>query len=371
MRVLHVETRHRRGGAERNVAHTIAWELAQGFEVHLAVGRDSLNDELPPGATVHLLPDLVRSVSPPQDMRAYRAIRRLIRRHRFDVVHTHQSKAGVLGRLAARGQAPVILHTIHMASFGPAYNPIASAGFKWAERLCALWSTRIVSVGRELTAMYRAAEIGTDEQYVVIRSPMELVGFENVRAMTPAARAAARSRFGLQPEAPVALVLASLEPRKRVDLILRSLTARASAGQIQLLIGGDGPERPSLEALARRLAIADRVVFAGYIEDVPPAFAAADLLVHAATVEGVPQVVIQAFAAGIPVAATEMIGLHEVDQAPVEVAAVDGHDLDQAVGRALARPRDVVGQGVLRQWAPDSVRTSLGSLYRTFTKVAR
>ena len=365
MRVLHIETRHRRGGAERNVAHTIAWELAQGFEVHLAIGRESIDDDLPPDAVVHVLRDLVRPVSPVDDLRAYRAIQRLIRRHRFDVVHTHQSKAGVLGRLAARGQTPVILHTIHMASFGPAYNPVASVGFRWAERLCAASCARIVSVGRELVAMYQAAGIGKADQYVVIRSPIELGGFERVRTATPSEGAAARSHFGLQSSVPVALVLASLEPRKRVDLIMRSLAPRIKSGGIQLLVGGEGPERSSLEGLTRSLGIADRVTFAGYIEDVPQALTAADLLVHAATVEGVPQVLIQAFAAGIPVAATDMIGLREIDGAPVEIAAEDGTDLEQAVERALARPRDEVGTSVLEQWAPESVQEAFRQLYAT------
>jgi glycosyltransferase involved in cell wall biosynthesis len=365
VRVLHIETRHRRGGAERNVAHTIAWELAQGFEVHLAVGRDSLEAELPPGATIHVLPDLVRSVSPLRDLRAYRAIRRLVRRGRFDVVHTHQSKAGVLGRLAARDQAPVLLHTIHMASFGPAYNPIASLGFRLAERLCAPWCARIVSVGRELAGMYQAAGIGKAERYVVIRSPIELAGFEAVRSTTPAERASARRDFGLAADVPVALLLASLEPRKRVDLILRALAPRLSRGRMQVLVGGDGPERNRLEALARSLGAADHVVFAGYIEDVPLAFRATDLLVHAATVEGVPQVVIQALAAGVPVAATEMIGLREVDDAPVEIARADGVDLDGAIERALAHPRGEVAATTLLEWAPDSVHEALRRLYDT------
>jgi glycosyltransferase involved in cell wall biosynthesis len=371
VRVLHVETRHRRGGAERNVANTIAWELTQGFEVHLAVGRDSIDDELPGGATIHVLPDLVRSVAPVRDIRAYRAVKELIGRHGFDVVHTHQSKAGVLGRLAARGHAPVILHTIHMASFGSAYNPIASIAFRSAERLCAPSTARIISVGRELGAMYLAAGIGKRQQYLLIRSPIDLSGFEAARASTSEERLAARRQLGLPPDAPVALVLASLEPRKRVALILRALAARASSGGIQLLIGGDGPEGASLEALAGRLGIASRVTFAGYLDDVVPAFKAADVLVHAATVEGVPQVVIQAFAAGIPVAATQMIGLREIDGAPVEVAEADGRDLDAAVGRALARPRGEVASSLLQQWAPESVAESLRRMYDAINEFGR
>ena len=371
MRVLHVETRHRRGGAERNVAHTVGWELDQGFEVHLAVGRDSLDSELPHGAVAHVIPDLVRSVSPIRDIRALRQLRRLVRRYSFDVVHTHQSKAGVLGRLAARGTAPVILHTIHMASFGPAYNPVASMGFQVAERYCAPWTTRIISVGRELATMYLDAGIGRKEQYIVIRSPIDLTGLERVRSATPAERAAAKAAFGLSVDVPVALVLASLEPRKRVDLILRSLAPRIAAGRLQLLIGGEGPERGKLETLAAELDIADHVRFAGHMNDVALGLAAANVLVHAATVEGVPQVVIQAFAAGLPVVATEMIGLREFDEAPVEIVSPSGRDLADGVGRALAEIPGPVPTTDLVEWAPASVETALAELHSTLSATAK
>jgi glycosyltransferase involved in cell wall biosynthesis len=311
----------------------------------------------------HVIPDLVRDVSPTDDVRALQALRRLVRRHRFDVVHTHQSKAGILGRLAARGAAPVILHTIHMASFGPAYNAIASRGFQWAERYCAPATTRIISVGRELATMYLAARIGRKEQYTVIRSPIDLTRLDRVRSATPAERAAARTGFGLAGDLPVALVLASLEPRKRVALVLRALAPGIAAGRLQLLIGGDGPERWNLEKLAAELATSDRVQFAGHIDDVVPAFTAADMLVHAATVEGVPQVVVQAFAAGVPVAATEMIGLRELDDPPMEIVPASGGGLAGAVERALAARRAPLPASVLEQWSPPSVHAAIAELY--------
>ena len=363
MRVLHVITRFTRGGAERNLAYTIGWERQQGFDVHLAVGRDHLPAELPSGAKVHVIQDLVRAVAPIRDVRALWALRRLVRQHRFDVVHTHESKAGVLGRLAARGASPVILHTIHMASFGPAYSAIASRAFQLAERLCARWTTRMISVGRELSATYLAAGIGRSEQYLLLRSPIDLSGLIQLRSTSPADRLAARTRLGLRTDGSVALVLAALEPRKRVDVVLDRLQHRLRAGEIQVLIGGEGPERPSLERLAQELGIARDVVFAGHVDDVVEAFRAADVLVHAATVEGVPQVVVQALAAGVPVAATDMVGLREVDGDPVEIGSSTGEDLDQVVQRALAREEKRVPLTSLDQWAPRAVSDGLDRLY--------
>ena len=363
MRVLHVITRFTRGGAERNLAYTIAWERTRGFDVHLAVGRDHVPAELPSDATIHVIGDLVRAVAPVRDLRALWALRRLVRQQRFDVVHTHESKAGVLGRLAARGASPIILHTIHMASFGPAYNAVASRAFQLAERLCASWTTRIISVGRELGATYLAAGIGRPEQYILIRSPIDLSGLLQLRSTSTADRQAARTRLGLQPHIPVALVLAALERRKRVELILESVRAPVQSGHLQVFVGGDGPERTNLERRAQDLGIARGVVFAGHVDDVVEAFRASDVLVHAATVEGVPQVVVQALAAGIPVAATDMVGLREVDGAPVEIGSSTGEDLDQVLQRALARAENRVPATSLDQWAPRSVTEGLGHLY--------
>src|SRR5437763_16414839 len=122
LRILHVATRHRVGGAERNLLYTVSRELERGFEVHVAVGTSDLRTDFPPGVRLYPLPDLVRAVSPAADRRALNRIKSLIRTERFDVVHTHQSKAGALGRAAARGLVPVVLHTVHMSSFGPAYG---------------------------------------------------------------------------------------------------------------------------------------------------------------------------------------------------------------------------------------------------------
>ena len=365
MRVLHVITRFTRGGAERNLAYTIGWELGQGFDVHLAVGRDHVPTELPSGATVHVIENLVRSIDPMRDIRALWTLRGLARSMRFDVVHTHESKAGIIGRLAARGGAPVVLHTIHMASFGPAYNRVASRVFQLAERLCARWTTRIISVGRELAEMYLAAGIGHAAKYVVIRSPIHLAGLIALRGTSPADRNAARSELGLRPDVPVALVLSALEPRKRVDLILTALQKRLAAGSCQLMVGGEGTERTELERRAQMLGIRESVVFAGHLDDVVPAFRAADVLVHAATVEGVPQVVIQALAVGIPVAATDMMGLREVDGASIQIASPTGNDLGPAVERSLTSPGTEVSVEALDQWAPSYVSESLSRLYST------
>jgi glycosyltransferase involved in cell wall biosynthesis len=363
MRILHIATRHRRGGAERNLLHTALWEVRRGDEVHVAVGGDSLAAEIPSGITAHVVPQLVRPVSPAQDVAAYRRLRRLIRDGRFDIVHTHQSKAGVVGRLAARGSGAAIVHTIHMASFGPAYGSLASASFVAAERLCAGFTDRIVAVGTELRSMYLWAGVGRVDQYVIIRSPIDIARFAAVRGRSREDVRAAREAFGLDLWHPLALAIASLEPRKRVDLVLTELAPRLRAGDLMLAVAGDGQQKTALVGLAARLGVGDAVRFLGHVEDVVTLMRSSDVLVHAATVEGVPQVVIQALAAGLPVVATEMVGLEEVVGPPIAVVPSSGRGLGDAVAGALRSPSDLVPLDALEPWTEASVDAGLAAFH--------
>ena len=363
MRILHIATRHRRGGAERNLVHTALWETRQGHEVHLAVGRDSMLSEIPAALTVHVVPSLVRDLSPVRDLLTLRALRGLISDRRFDIVHTHQSKAGILGRLAARGIAPVIVHTIHMAPFGPAYGTAASAVFVRAERMCARWTDVIVSVGEELRSGNIAAGIGRPAQYTVIRSPIDVAAFVALRARPAEARVTARQRLGIDGSGKLVVVVASLEPRKRVDLIFRELAPLVRGEEVRLAIAGDGPKRDRLSAQAAALKIAGGVHFLGHVSDIPGLLSVADLLVHAATVEGVPQVTVQALAAGVPVVATEMIGLREVPGATIRIVPSSGDGLRGSVVAALAESPVPVAIDAFDAWTDAGVDRSLAALH--------
>lgn len=358
MKILHVATRHRRGGAERNLVHFTRVQQADGHEVHLAVGRDSMVADFPPDLPVHEIPELVRSISPASDLAAVRRLRRLIDRERYDVVHTHQSKAGVVGRVAARGRVPQVIHTVHMASFGPGYGRAASTIFLRAERACARFTNVIVCVGDELRDRYIAAGVGRPDQYRVIHSPIDVDHFIAVRVARDERGKLIRGQLAIG-GGQVVLTVASLEPRKRVDLIVERLAPGLAPGERTLIIAGDGPERVALESMTVRLRISGAVRFVGHTDDVSGLMAAADVFVHAAVVEGVPQVVLQALAAGLPVVATEVIGLREVPQAPIAIARGDGRDMASLVEAMLERPAAALDPDALGPWTPPRVEAEI------------
>jgi len=361
MKILHIETRHRQGGAERNVLHTAAYQVAAGHAVHLAVGRDSDVNGLPNDLHVHVIPSLVRAIDPVRDLAALRELRSLIRGHRFDIVHTHQSKAGVIGRVAARGIAPVTVHTVHMASFGPAYNRLASSFFLQAEQVCARFTDVIVTVGSELRDVYLEEHVGRPDQYRVIHSPIDVEGLVGLRQLDDHEVARIRRDFGLG-DLPLAVSIGSLERRKRFDVVVRELADLLRAGRLHLAIAGDGPEREPLRQLTRELGVDEQVSLLGHVPDVGPLLRASNVLVHASKVEGVPQVIIQALAVGTPVVATEAIGLHEVTSDALVVVPTSGRMLAGAVESVLASTPPAPLPDDLSSWSRPAVEDELAKL---------
>ena len=151
----------------------------------------------------------------------------------YDVVHTHQSKAGILGRLAASGRARRVVHTVHMASFGNGYNPLASMAFRIAEKRASRRTDVTVFVGDELRAIYVDAGVCRAGDSVVIRSPIDITRLAEARGWTASQRLDARRMHGLPADRSLIVWIGALSPRKRPVIAVRSLHP--------LLASGEGP----------------------------------------------------------------------------------------------------------------------------------
>jgi glycosyltransferase involved in cell wall biosynthesis len=266
-------------------------------------------------------------------------VERLLDETHFDVVHTHESKAGIIGRLAARNRVPAVVHSVHISSFGPSFRWPVSKAFLMAERLCARYTDLFITVGTELRDMYVAEGLGSLDAYTVARSPVNVEAFYEVRGWNEERRRRARAEFDLPPHGDLVIAVGNLEKRKRQHLLISQLAPMLANRDAYLVLAGGGRERPTLEALARELEVADRVLFLGHVPRVQRLFGVAKALVHASTREGVPQVVVQALAAGLPVVATEVEGLREIPGAPVDIAPRSGAGLRTRVTCALDTSR--------------------------------
>ncbi len=358
MRVVHMITRMILGGAQENTLLSVLGQQARpGWEVVLLTGPTTGPEgTLVPlarerGAMVVEESSLVRALAPRGDWRAWRALRGRVRDLRPDVVHTHSSKAGVLGRWAAwREGVPFVAHTIHGLPFHPYQSRLSHALYVAAERFAARRCHAIVSVADAMTAQALAAGVGRADQYRTVYSGMEVEPF----LRRDWDRAALRARWGLAPEDYVIGKVARLFELKGHDYLFdafeRILPAHPNA---RLFLVGDGLLRDRFEALVRERGFADRVLFAGLVprDEIPAALATMDLVVHCSLREGLARVLPQALLSERPVVSFDVDGAREVvrdGETGLLVRAQDVDGLTGAIERTLTRPdeaRDMAAAG--------------------------
>ncbi|MHA6326417.1 glycosyltransferase family 4 protein [Roseivivax sp. CAU 1753] len=323
MRIVHVLTRMRRGGSEENTAEVCRWQAAAGHEVWLVHGGDAhpcWNGRMP-GVRRLALANLVHPVDPMRDLRALRMLRRLFADLAPDVIHTHQSKAGVIGRLAAMGQGAWVVHGMHIL---PAPGTLMRA----AERRAAALTDRFIGVSRAVGDAHVALGLARAERTECVRSGLDLARFQ-----TAGPPPDWRALLGCGADRPpVVLVLAALEARKNHAAFLRGWAAmRDAVPDAHVLIAGDGPEAGSLAALVCTLGLQDRVHLVGHRDDPERLVALADMVCLPSEREGLPRVAVQALAGGRPFLSTRLPGLSEV-----VVPGVTGVTADDGGGVARA-----------------------------------
>ena len=300
-RVAHVITRLIVGGAQENTLASVVELRRRGrFDADLILGpTHGPEGTLVPearrlGVEPRLIRSLRREVNPLLDPVALGALTLMFRRDRYDIVHTHSSKAGVLGRIAAcAARVPAIVHTVHGWGFNDRQPLLVNKTFTEAERWCAGFTDALVTVTPRDTEVGLALGIGRPAQYTTIRSGIDIAHFRTPRW----SRQQVRGDLGLPADAPVVVGIMRLVPQKApLDFIEAAGRLLREVPDARVLIVGDGPLRQQAEARCRTLRIRDRVVFTGLRTDVPDLLAAADVLGLASLWEGLPRVIPQAMA---------------------------------------------------------------------------
>jgi glycosyltransferase involved in cell wall biosynthesis len=249
----------------------------------------------------HRLPELRREISPRHDAAATRAINRLLRARRPHVLHTHTSKAGTTGRVAAlaagRARPGAVVHTYHGHVLSGYFDPRRERAYRLVERALAYATDALVAVSDEVRDDLVRFGVASRDKFAVIPYGFDLDGRIDSSAGT---RAAKRAGAGLE-DAFVIGWAGRLTAIKRPGDLVRVLALLPGA---VLVLAGDGELRAEVEQLARTLGVADRVRFLGYIDDLGSWYAAFDAFLLTSANEGSPVVAIEALAAGVPVVAT-------------------------------------------------------------------
>ena len=323
--VVHVITRLELGGAQENTLYTCQHLDPERFRVILAYGPGGLlDDRLPtmPHVRTWAIPEIVREIRPPSDARAIaRLIRRLRRARaihrdvgldpRRFIVHTHSSKAGIVGRIAAAAAGvPVIVHGIHGFGFHDGQHPAKFALFVNAERAAARLTHAFFSVSEtSLAEARRRGIVSPRHDARVIRSGMDL----SVFAHSDARRAEARRALDVSSGAEVVLTIANFKPQKDPLTLIRAFRRLVERRpRALLLFAGDGPLRPAVEHAIHTEGLADKVRLLGWRNDIPGLLAACDIVALSSIFEGLPRSAVQAVAARRPFVGTAVDGTPEI-----------------------------------------------------------
>lgn len=318
MNVAHVITRLIVGGAQENTLLTVEGQHRDyGDRVTLITGpplgpEGSLLERAQAGGfEVRVVPSLRRSIHPWRDFAALRDLKRVLRAVRPELVHTHSSKAGILGRMAAARLRVPAVHTIHGAAFHYGQHPAAYRAYVAAERWAARRTAHFISVSDDMTREYVAARVAEPQQFTTISSGFDVDPFLN----PPHNKAEVRAQLGIAVDRVVIAKVARLFPLKGHEFLVAAAPRIVAACPPALfLLIGDGILRPQLEQEIRDRGLSSHFLFTGLVrpERIPELLPAADIVVHTSQWEGLARVLPQALIAGKPVVSYDVGGAREV-----------------------------------------------------------
>lgn len=304
LKICHVITRMVVGGAQENTLFTALDHAEKGHDVTLVTGfspgregellqKAKLSDKLKIVET----PTLCRELSLKNDPAAYFFLKRFFKENSFDVVHTHSSKAGIIGRLAAwHAKVPFVVHTVHGQAFHPFEKPWKNFIYKTAERFAAKRCHKIYAVAQAMIDQCIKANIAPAEKYMVVYSGMEIGDFLNAQKSS-----AICEKLQIPADAPVIGSIARLFPLKGYEYFIPAAhKLLKSRPDVHFLLVGDGSMHDELLEQVKELGIEKNIHFAGLVApyEVPQYVGNMDILWHFSVREGLPRSVVQALAAG-------------------------------------------------------------------------
>jgi glycosyltransferase involved in cell wall biosynthesis len=379
IRVVHVITRLIVGGAQENTLLSCARIDRDRFPSTIVVGpqtgsEGALFDEArAESVPVVIEPTLVRELHPLYDPIVVARLVAHFRRLRADIVHTHTAKAGIVGRIAARlAGVRHVVHTVHGWPFSSHRSGPARTFYVWADRVCAPLTDKMVVVADQDRREGLAYGIGRPDQYMLVRSGIEIERYAAGRLT----REATRHALGFGADDFVFGYVGRLSPQKSpLDLVAAFAPVARAHPQARLLVVGDGPLRADFEAALERLGVRERVLLLGVRRDVPALLGACDAFVLSSIYEGLPRVVPQAMALALPVVATACNGTPEAVwegetgflTPPGDPAAMSRGMMQLIADPARARAMGAAGARRVTEFSAAHMVAQLAALYAELT----
>lgn len=344
IRVLNIITRLERGGAPQALLETIR-RISPDIHIDLATGQadeahlDLTQEVIDSGLPLIMVPSMRRSPHPLRDWQALRHLIRIMRSGNYDIVHTHTSKAGFLGRIAARYcHIPAVVHSPHGTVLEGYFSSVVTKVYAFLERITAPLAKCIICLTTREIDQYLQAHIGHREQYTVIYNGINIDTFSTMTQT----RQAVRNDLKLTQEAVICITVGRLVPVKgQMDLINAFPKVIEQHPNAHLLIVGEGELREELLQQVTHLKLTSNIHFLGWRTDIPNLLGASDIFVLPSLNEGLGLVLLEAMAQHLPTIATHVGGVPEVvndGQTGLLVPAQSPQALTQAINQLIASP---------------------------------
>ena len=314
--VVHIITKLELGGAQQNTLFTVANLERRKYEPVLISGTEGIlveDAKKLKDVKVYLVPELVREIRPFKDAISFLKIRRILKELKKPfsniIVHTHSSKAGILGRWAARvAGINLIIHSVHGFSFNDYQPSFLRAFYIFTERVTSLVTTRFIAVSKSNIGKGVAERIFSKDKAVLIRSGIDIREFQEVKGD----RMKKKEELGADARCPLVAMIACFKTQKSpLDFVKIARIVSDNISEIRFLLVGDGVLRSEIEELIKKLGMEDKIFLLGWRNDIPGILSCIEVLVLTSLWEGLPRVFPQAMASGVPVVATEVDGAPE------------------------------------------------------------
>jgi glycosyltransferase involved in cell wall biosynthesis len=352
--VCHVITKLELGGAQEVALYLVSHLDAARFRPVLVTGPGGLLDEEAKrisGLDLLILPSLGRRIHLFGDVIALIRLVFLFRRLRPKIVHTHSSKAGILGRWAAWfAGVPIIIHTIHGYGITPGQSSAIRQVLICLERMTGWITTHWIAVAQADIEKGMAWRL-FDKNVSLIRPGIDPRRFQI--GPDSQTRETLRRELGAGTDHWLIGTVACLKPQKApADFVSVAKRVCDSIPRARFVLIGDGELRPLVEALVSQSGLQDRVRLAGWRRDIPAVMHAFDAFVLTSHWEGLPRAILEARAAGVPIVATKVGGVDEVIRNDCEGMLAEAGDVE-ALSAALVRLHQRRAEVLLERSRPD------------------
>ena len=312
IKVLHIITQLELGGAQKNVLQILAGLDQQKYDIYLISSRGLLDEEAKNIPHLHLkfLSFLKRQPNPIFDVLAFIFLIFFIKNKKIHIVHTHSSKAGILGRWAARfSGVPVIIHTIHGWGFHDHGMRFLNKFYIFLEKCAAKISKKLIAVSENDIRMGLKEGIGSREQYALIRCSLE-PGFLSGKQESAEYY---KTSFKIENHYKVAGMVACLKKQKNpLDFVRAADCVLNKNPHTKFLLIGDGVGRSRIESEIKKRQLQDNIFLLGWRKDVKKIMACVDVFVLTSLWEGLPVVLLEAMGCSKPIVAYDVGGVREV-----------------------------------------------------------